>query len=328
VPTEVLDVTGNIKFSGAVTGGTWSGSVISPAYGGTGINNGTKTITLGSDLTTAGANSLTLTTTGPTNVTLPTSGTLVNSAVTALSSLATVGTITSGTWNGTIINPTYGGTGINNGSRTITLSGNLTTSGANNLTLTTTGATNVTLPTSGTLVNSAVTTLSSLSSVGTITTGTWSATEIAPTRGGTGLTSWTLGEMLFANGSNTLGKVSGNISTQKMFLSQTGNGAVSAAPAWAALHTSDITNIIRTSVTITNATSVTPSNPLEVDVTVTGAEPNASVTVNPRADLTTRLGIAYCYVSAANTVRIVFNCTNGTITLGSNKVFDITVINP
>jgi hypothetical protein len=44
-----------------------------------------------------------------------------------------------------------GGTGVNNGTKTITLGGNFTTSGANNLTLTTTGATNVTLPTSGTL---------------------------------------------------------------------------------------------------------------------------------------------------------------------------------
>jgi hypothetical protein len=49
---------------------------------------------------------------------------------------------------------TYGGTGVNNGTKTITLGANFTTSGANNLTLTTTGATNVTLPTTGTLVAS------------------------------------------------------------------------------------------------------------------------------------------------------------------------------
>ena len=49
---------------------------------------------------------------------------------------------------------TYGGTGVNNGTKTITLGANFTTSGANNVTLTTSGATNVTLPTSGTLVSS------------------------------------------------------------------------------------------------------------------------------------------------------------------------------
>jgi hypothetical protein len=39
------------------------------------------------------------------------------------SSLTTLGTIGTGTWNGTIISPTYGGTGINNGSYTLTISG-------------------------------------------------------------------------------------------------------------------------------------------------------------------------------------------------------------
>ena len=72
-------------------------------------------------------------------------------------SLTTVGTITSGTWNGSIITGTYGGTGVNNGARTITIGGNVstansfTTSGNFALTLTQTAATNVTLPTTGTL---------------------------------------------------------------------------------------------------------------------------------------------------------------------------------
>jgi hypothetical protein len=67
------------------------------------------------------------------------------------SSLQTVGTIGTGIWQGTVISPTYGGTGVNNGSKTITLGGNLTTSGAFNTTLTVTGNTSITLPTSGTL---------------------------------------------------------------------------------------------------------------------------------------------------------------------------------
>ena len=66
-------------------------------------------------------------------------------------SITTLGTITSGTWNATVVDPVYGGTGVNNGTSTITLAGNLVTSGANSLTLTTTSTTNVTLPTTGTL---------------------------------------------------------------------------------------------------------------------------------------------------------------------------------
>ena len=68
------------------------------------------------------------------------------------SSLTTVGTIGTGVWQGTIISPTYGGTGINNGTKTITLGGNLITSGAFASTFTMTGNTAVTFPTTGTLV--------------------------------------------------------------------------------------------------------------------------------------------------------------------------------
>lgn len=60
----------------------------------------------------------------------------------------------SGTWIGGIIGPAYGGTGVNNGSNTLLLSGNLSLVGNNNVTLTATGSTNVTLPTSGTLITS------------------------------------------------------------------------------------------------------------------------------------------------------------------------------
>jgi hypothetical protein len=145
-------VTGSSLTSvGTIGTGTWQGSVVGATYGGTGVNNGSNTITLAGNLVTSGTNSLTLTTTGATNVTLPTSGTLVNTAVSSLSSLATVGTITSGTWQGSVIGATYGGTGVNNGSNTLTLAGNVTHSGAYTQTFTATGNTSVTLPTSGTL---------------------------------------------------------------------------------------------------------------------------------------------------------------------------------
>lgn len=66
--------------------------------------------------------------------------------------ITTVGTISSGTWNGGVIPGQYGGTGVANTGKTITVSGNTTIgSSTNTVTLTTTGNTNVTLPTSGTL---------------------------------------------------------------------------------------------------------------------------------------------------------------------------------
>ena len=68
------------------------------------------------------------------------------------SSLTSVGTLTSGTWNANVISGQFGGTGVANTGKTITLGGNLTTAGAFGTTITVTNTTNVTLPTSGTLI--------------------------------------------------------------------------------------------------------------------------------------------------------------------------------
>jgi hypothetical protein len=130
---------------------------------------GGVSVALGSAFTTVGAGGLTLTITGATGVTLPTTGTLVSTAVTSLPSLSTVGTIGTGVWQGTLISPTFGGTGINNAAKTITLGGNLVTSGAFNTTFTMTAGTTVTFPTTGTLITSTVSSLTSLTTVGTLT---------------------------------------------------------------------------------------------------------------------------------------------------------------
>ena len=309
--------------SSASTGAVSLGGLLGSTYGGTGVNNGSSTLTMAGNVTYAGAFTQTFTATGNTSVTLPTSGTLVNTAVTTLSSLASIGTVTAGTWNASLIAGTYGGTGVNNGSFTITLGGNLTTSGAFNTTLTATAATSVTLPTSGTVMSSvtalpgavtgtpsasnylrgdgtwattgtvtsvgftggiisvatatttpaltvagtsggivyfssgttwassaalaanaivigggagvapsttttgtgvitaignnvnttsglatgAVTTLSSLSSIGTIATGVWNGTAIGVAYGGTGLASYAVGDILYASGATTIAKL-------------------------------------------------------------------------------------------------------------------------
>lgn len=62
----------------------------------------------------------------------------------------------------------------------------------------------------------------------------------AVTKGGTNLTSYALGDLIYASATNTLAKLSGNTSVTKQFLSQTGNGTISADPAWSALSAGDI----------------------------------------------------------------------------------------
>lgn len=50
----------------------------------------------------------------------------------------------------------------------------------------------------------------------------------------------TLGDMIYGGASGTRTRVAGNTSATKMFLSQTGNGSVSAAPSWSAVSASDV----------------------------------------------------------------------------------------
>jgi hypothetical protein len=90
-------------------------------------------------------------------------------------SITTLGTIGTGTWQGSVVAGQYGGTGVANTGKTITIGGNFTTSGAHTTTLTTTGNTSVTLPTTGTLATLAGT--ESLSNK-TITASSFSGTTI------------------------------------------------------------------------------------------------------------------------------------------------------
>jgi hypothetical protein len=64
------------------------------------------------------------------------------------------------------------------------------------------------------------------------------------TKGGTGLTALTLGDIYYASAANTLARLSGNTSATKMYLSQTGTGASSAAPVWGAIQAADLPTLI------------------------------------------------------------------------------------
>ena len=134
-----VDGLDHMTFTGGTTGLTTSGSgstislkgVLIPANGGTGVNNGSSTLTLAGNLATSGAFASTFTMTGATNVTFPTSGTLsttvgtvtsvsgtanritstggatpvidISASYVGQSSITTLGTITTGVWNGTAI---------------------------------------------------------------------------------------------------------------------------------------------------------------------------------------------------------------------------------
>jgi hypothetical protein len=72
--------TTNITTLGTITTGTWNGSVVAGQYGGTGIANTGKTITIGGNFSTVGAYTAAFTMTANTAVTFPTSGTLATTS--------------------------------------------------------------------------------------------------------------------------------------------------------------------------------------------------------------------------------------------------------
>jgi hypothetical protein len=160
------------------------------------------------DSTIAG-NGLTLTSgvinVGGTDDRIAVSGSAIDIASTYVgqSSITTLGTIGTGTWQGTIIDPTYGGTGVNNGSNTFTLGGNVEFSGAFSSVLTVTGTTAVTLPTSGTLAT--------LAGTETFTNKTINNSSIGSTNPGTGAftTLDASGLVSFTNTTDSTSTVSG-----------------------------------------------------------------------------------------------------------------------
>jgi len=180
----------SITTLGTIGTGTWQGSLIGATYGGTGVNNGSNTITLGGNIstaaafTTSGANALTLTTTGATNVTLPTSGTL----------LTTAGS----------------GSSLTFGTGTLSLAGNVTHSGSFTQTFTATGNTSVTLPTTGTLATLAgAETLTNKVSVG-LTNGQISSSTVTCATAGTGYTLDTFAVASFTSAKYMVQGTSGN----------------------------------------------------------------------------------------------------------------------
>lgn len=129
--------------------------------------------------------------------------------------------------------------------------------------LTKTDDTNVTLTLGGTPATALLRATS-------ITVG-WTGT-LAETRGGTAQSTYTLGDILFAGATNTLNKLAGNSTAAKQYLSQTGTGAVSAAPVWTAIAGADVTGATLAKVDDTNVTLAltgNPSNGLLRSITIT-----------------------------------------------------------
>lgn len=132
-PTYTLQIVGNTSISsdttlganlavtGTITSGTWNGAVVNSTYGGTGVNNGGRTLTI------VTANVTFTSAAGGSSVTLPSTGTLATtsnklSAFAATTSAELAGVISDETGSGSLVfgtapalaNPVVTGGSINN----------------------------------------------------------------------------------------------------------------------------------------------------------------------------------------------------------------------
>ncbi len=255
--------TGNVAFTpyAVITGGTTpTGALqdVSPigtlgqvlTSGGPGVLPSWTTI--GSGVSSVSGTANRITSTGGANPVID-----ISAAYVGQSSITTLGTVTTGTWNGVAIGPTFGGTG-----QTTYATGDiLYASAANTLSKLAAGSNTQVLtlaagipswasPTTGTVtsvsgtanritstggatpvidISASYVGQSSITTLGTITTGVWNGTAVDETHGGTNQTTYTQGDLLFASAANTLSKLAKD-SNATRYLSNTGT---TNNPAWA-----------------------------------------------------------------------------------------------
>ena len=97
-----------------------------------------------------------------------------------------------------------------------------TITGTANEIVVTNGAGTITLDIASTYVGQ-----TSITTLGTITTGTWNGTTIAAANGGTGLSTYAVGDLLYASASTTLARLAG-VAVGNVLIS----GGVATAPSW------------------------------------------------------------------------------------------------
>jgi hypothetical protein len=228
-----LDASGNVSALGTVSSGTWQGTTVGVAYGGTGVTS------------SSGANSVMLRDANQ-NVAvnrLNQSDTATSAAggTTALTAASSYSQTLNGTGNQTYTMPdaTTLTTGVafvfnNNATGTLTLQdyatgsiGIITSGGAAELVLLANGTVAGTWDVHGFLPENVTWGTNALNLGSTvITNGTWNGGTIASNYGGTGLTSYAAGDMLYYTSGTALSKV--GIGANGYIL--TSNGS---APTWA-----------------------------------------------------------------------------------------------
>jgi len=201
-----LTVSGTSTTIGTVTSGVWEGTTVAVAQGGTGATTLNNLITLGTHTT----GNYAATITGGTGITSSgaTSGEGIAHSLSVDASqtqITAVGTIATGTWEGTTVAVDQGGTGATSLNNLITLSTHTT----GNYVATVTGGTGITSTgaTSGEGIAHSLSVDASqtqITALGTIATGVWQGTDVGVAYGGTGVSTLTDGGILLGSGSGAI----------------------------------------------------------------------------------------------------------------------------
>lgn len=142
---------------------------------------------------------------------------------------------------------------------------------------------------------------SSITTLGTISTGVWNGTAIGPTFGGTGQTTYATGDILYASALNTLSKLTAGSNTQILTLA----GGV---PTWAAPATSGtVTSVSGTTNRITSTGGATPV--IDISASYVG-----------QTSITT-LGTITTGVWTGTNIALANGGTNATLTASNGGIF-------
>jgi hypothetical protein len=155
----------------------------------------------------------------------------------------------------------------------------------------------------------------SLITLGTVTTGTWSATAIGATKGGTGLTAYSTGDLIYASASNTLSALTKPASSTSI-LKMTSAGV----PSWNTLD-SNVATWISTPSSANLAAAVTDET--GSGVLVFGTSPTFTTSIDCGATFaafgsSTSLTLGYSGTSSSTT-----NIATGALASGQTKTINI-----